>query len=215
MAAVIIEVQFAQIATVREDAPLERVIEARDEAEQGSLAGAGHAEDADDLPGSGFERHILQDRRILHIAESDALENNPAREMRGYERLYSLHGKRMKSVARNLLGSTADAEDAVQETFLKVQRSIKTFRAQSSFVTWTFRILVVTVPFIVFFVVHRLMSGAKRSGEVRFLQIPLAAFVGRDGRSELTGATGEKAREESEEEAPVTEEDLEPTGPPE
>jgi len=67
-----------------------------------------------------------------------------AGEMHGYERLYSLHGKRMKSIARNLLGSTADAEDAVQETFLKVQRSIGTFRAQSSFVTWTFRILINT-----------------------------------------------------------------------
>jgi len=67
-----------------------------------------------------------------------------AGEMQGYERLYSLHGKRMKSIARNLLGSTTDAEDAVQETFLKVQRSIGTFRAQSSFVTWTFRILINT-----------------------------------------------------------------------
>jgi len=67
-----------------------------------------------------------------------------AGEMRGYERLYSLHGKRMKSIARNLLGNATDAEDAVQETFLKVQRSISTFRAQSSFVTWTFRILINT-----------------------------------------------------------------------
>lgn len=67
-----------------------------------------------------------------------------AGEIGGYERLYSLHGKRMKSIARNLLGSTSDAEDAVQETFLKVQRSIGTFRAQSSFVTWTFRILINT-----------------------------------------------------------------------
>ena len=67
-----------------------------------------------------------------------------AGEIRGYERLYSLHGKRMKSIARNLLGSTSDAEDAVQETFLKVQRSIVTFRGQSSFVTWTFRILINT-----------------------------------------------------------------------
>jgi len=32
----------------------------------------------------------------------------------------------------------------VQETFLKVQRSIASFRGQSSFVTWTFRILVNT-----------------------------------------------------------------------
>jgi len=67
-----------------------------------------------------------------------------AGELHGYERLYLLHGKRMKSIARNLLGSTTDAEDAVQETFLKVQRSIATYRGQSSFATWTFRILINT-----------------------------------------------------------------------
>jgi RNA polymerase sigma-70 factor (ECF subfamily) len=62
----------------------------------------------------------------------------------GYERLYSLHGVRMKNLARNILGSSADAEDAVQETFLKVHRSIASFRGQSSFITWSFRILVNT-----------------------------------------------------------------------
>ena len=61
-----------------------------------------------------------------------------------YERLYARHGARMKNVARNLLGSAIDAEDAVQETFLKVQRSIAGFRGQSSFVTWTYRILINT-----------------------------------------------------------------------
>ena len=50
----------------------------------------------------------------------------------------------MKNLARNVLGSAADAEDAVQETFLKVQRSIASFRGQSSFVTWTYRILINT-----------------------------------------------------------------------
>jgi RNA polymerase sigma-70 factor (ECF subfamily) len=50
----------------------------------------------------------------------------------------------MKNLARNILGSSIDAEDAVQETFLKVQRGIAGFRGQSSFVTWTFRILVNT-----------------------------------------------------------------------
>lgn len=67
-----------------------------------------------------------------------------AGDMRAYERLYALHGARMKNLARNLLGNPLDAEDAVQETFLKVQRSIGGFRGQSSFVTWTFRILVNT-----------------------------------------------------------------------
>jgi RNA polymerase sigma-70 factor (ECF subfamily) len=67
-----------------------------------------------------------------------------AGDMRAYERLYQLQGARMRNYARNLLGSSTDAEDAVQETFLKIQRSISTFRGQASFVTWTFRILVNT-----------------------------------------------------------------------
>ena len=50
----------------------------------------------------------------------------------------------MRNLARNLLGSQSDAEDAVQETFLKVQRSVVSFRGQSSFATWIFRILVNT-----------------------------------------------------------------------
>ena len=55
-----------------------------------------------------------------------------AGDLHAYERLYSLHGARMRNLARNILGSTSDAEDAVQETFLKVQRSIAGFRGQSS-----------------------------------------------------------------------------------
>jgi RNA polymerase sigma-70 factor (ECF subfamily) len=65
-------------------------------------------------------------------------------DLRAYERLYSLHGTRMKNLARNVLGNPIDAEDAVQDTFLKVQRSIASFRGQSSFVTWTYRILINT-----------------------------------------------------------------------
>jgi len=67
-----------------------------------------------------------------------------AGDLHGYERLYQLQGARMKNLARNLLGSQSDAEDAVQETFVKIQRGIAGFRGQSSFVTWTFRILVNT-----------------------------------------------------------------------
>ena len=67
-----------------------------------------------------------------------------AGDLQAYERLYQAQGARMRNLARNLLGSATDAEDAVQETFLKVQRRITTFRGQSTLVTWTFRILVNT-----------------------------------------------------------------------
>jgi len=65
-------------------------------------------------------------------------------DLHAYERFYRMHGARMKNLARNVLGNPTDAEDAVQETFLKVQRGIASFRGQSSFVTWTYRILINT-----------------------------------------------------------------------
>lgn len=62
--------------------------------------------------------------------------------MRAYERLYELHASRMKSLAFHLLGSHADAEDTVQETFLKIHKAVAGFEGQSSFATWIYRILI-------------------------------------------------------------------------
>jgi RNA polymerase sigma-70 factor (ECF subfamily) len=81
----------------------------------------------------------------VHAAEDAALAGAcQSGDLQAFERLYRLHGSRMKSVARNLLGTTSDAEDAVQESFLKIQRSIASYRGQSSFATWSFRILINT-----------------------------------------------------------------------
>jgi RNA polymerase sigma-70 factor (ECF subfamily) len=48
----------------------------------------------------------------------------------------------MRSVAANLLGNRADAEDAVHEAFVKLYRSITGFKGESQLSTWLFRILV-------------------------------------------------------------------------
>jgi len=50
----------------------------------------------------------------------------------------------MKSVAMNLLGNTSDAEDAVQEAFLKLYRGLPRFKGGSLLSTWLYRILVNT-----------------------------------------------------------------------
>jgi RNA polymerase sigma-70 factor (ECF subfamily) len=55
-----------------------------------------------------------------------------------------MHAPRMKSIAWNLLGNTGDAEDAVQEAFLKIYRGAKTFRGGAALSTWTYRVLVNT-----------------------------------------------------------------------
>src|SRR5690242_8874951 len=64
--------------------------------------------------------------------------------LRAYERLYELHGSRMKSIAFHMLGDRSDAEDAVQDTFLKVYRSVSGFAGHSSLGTWIYRILLNT-----------------------------------------------------------------------
>ena len=104
-----------------------------------SVAGQGEPR----VESSGIEP---EPSRITNALPEDAAlaEGCLAGEMRAYERLYQLQGARMRNLARNLLGSSSDAEDAVQDTFLKIQRSIRSFRGQSSFMTWTFRILVNT-----------------------------------------------------------------------
>ena len=61
-----------------------------------------------------------------------------------FEQLFRTHGERMKSIAYNHLGSVSDAEDAVQETFLKIHRALDTFTGEASFSTWAYRILINT-----------------------------------------------------------------------
>jgi RNA polymerase sigma-70 factor (ECF subfamily) len=65
-----------------------------------------------------------------------------AGNIEAYEELYRTQSSRMKSIALNLLGNAHDAEDVVQETFMKIHRGIRYFKGQSAFSTWTYRILV-------------------------------------------------------------------------
>ena len=101
-------------------------------------------EPSEDLTGRPVESAAVAAATLPVSEDAELAARCRAGDLSGYERLYALHGARMKNVARNLLGNPVDAEDAVQETFLKVQRSIGGFRGQSSFVTWTYRILINT-----------------------------------------------------------------------
>ena len=63
-------------------------------------------------------------------------------DIHAFEALYGQHNNRLKSVAYHLMGNRQDAEDAVQETFLRAYRSIGGFKGQSSLGTWLCRIAV-------------------------------------------------------------------------
>ena len=59
-----------------------------------------------------------------------------------FEEVFRVHAARMKSIAYNLLGNEQDAEDALQEAFLKSCRAQGTFQKGAALHTWVYRILI-------------------------------------------------------------------------
>lgn len=74
--------------------------------------------------------------------EAELVAGCRRRDIRAFEQVYLAHGGRLKSIAYRILGSRSDAEDAVQEAFLKFYRGVDAFHAQSSIGTWLCRILI-------------------------------------------------------------------------
>ena len=56
------------------------------------------------------------------------------------QRLYRRHGDRLYALALRLTGTVSDAEEVVQETFLRAWRNLHRFRGESAFGTWLYRI---------------------------------------------------------------------------
>lgn len=63
-------------------------------------------------------------------------------DLNGFERLYKAHSGRMKSIAFHLLADRSEAEDALQEAFLKIYRAVPAFEGDSGFLPWMYRILI-------------------------------------------------------------------------
>jgi RNA polymerase sigma-70 factor, ECF subfamily len=61
-----------------------------------------------------------------------------------FEELVRSHGGRLLSVARRFLGASEDAQDAVQESFIRAFKAIHRFEERAQLHTWLHRILVNT-----------------------------------------------------------------------
>jgi RNA polymerase sigma-70 factor (ECF subfamily) len=81
-------------------------------------------------------------QRAEFASEGQLLAACRRQDVRAFEHLYETHGPRLKSVAYHIVGNRQDAEDAVQETFVKVFRAIHGFQGESGVGTWLCRILI-------------------------------------------------------------------------
>lgn len=65
-------------------------------------------------------------------------------QVAAFEQLVALHDRQVLKLAYNMLGHQQDAEDVYQEIFLLVFRKISSFRFESEFSTWLYRLVVNT-----------------------------------------------------------------------
>jgi RNA polymerase sigma-70 factor, ECF subfamily len=90
---------------------------------------------------------------VLPVGDANHPDNSERslvqRAQRGDEQafatLFQLHKKRVYSVCLQMTKDVADAEDLTQEAFMQVFRSVNSFRGDSAFSTWLYRVAVNTV----------------------------------------------------------------------
>lgn len=61
-------------------------------------------------------------------------------DAQAFNELMSSQERRMYAVALRMFGNREDAEDCMQDAMIRIFRAIGTFKAQSSFSTWVYRI---------------------------------------------------------------------------
>ena len=76
------------------------------------------------------------------IPEDDLVAACRRQDLAAFEQLYRTQGPRLKSIAWHMTGNRQDAEDAVQEAFVKAYRALHRFQGQSGLGTWLCRILI-------------------------------------------------------------------------
>ncbi|MBK8168818.1 MAG: sigma-70 family RNA polymerase sigma factor [Sandaracinaceae bacterium] len=74
--------------------------------------------------------------------EAELLTRAQAGDRAAFGRLVRMHQKRVFACAVHMLGDRGEAEDAMQETFLRAYRAIAKFDRRSELSTWLYRICV-------------------------------------------------------------------------
>lgn len=89
--------------------------------------------------------NINQARVLRAHGQDDLLVSRLQRgDETAFEELVRSHAGRLLSVARRFLGSSEDAQDAVQEAFIRAFKAIHSFEERAQLQTWLHRILVNT-----------------------------------------------------------------------
>ncbi|MEP6574160.1 MAG: RNA polymerase sigma factor [Gemmatimonadota bacterium] len=78
----------------------------------------------------------------MEESDSDLVRKTRSGDLAAYAALMRRHGPRLKRYAQCLLGSHEEAEEALQDTFLRAHRAITEREAPRELDAWLFRILI-------------------------------------------------------------------------
>ena len=77
---------------------------------------------------------------VTQPSDNELLQRILSGDMRAMETLMRLHNRRLFRTAHAILRDEAEAEEAVQDAYLKAYRNLGTFRGESKLSTWLVRI---------------------------------------------------------------------------
>jgi RNA polymerase sigma-70 factor (ECF subfamily) len=80
-------------------------------------------------------------KAVEHLTDTELIEAVGAGDMRALEALMRRHNRTLYRTARAILGDDAEAEDAVQEAYLRAYRGLAGFRGEAKLSTWLVRIV--------------------------------------------------------------------------
>lgn len=86
----------------------------------------------------------MDQKSNYNITESDLIKGSIAGDRRMQEELYRRFAPKMYAVCLRYANNTNDAQDLLQEGFIKVYKNLHRFRAEGSFEGWVRRVFVNT-----------------------------------------------------------------------
>ena len=86
------------------------------------------------------DTEVTEEIENISIDDSTLIRQCRLGDLKAMERLIVRYQDRIYNVIMKIVGNSDDAAELTQETFVKVIEKIDTFKSQSSFYTWLFRI---------------------------------------------------------------------------
>lgn len=81
-----------------------------------------------------------EERPRVELLEQETIRRAQQGDATAFERIYQLHSRRIYALCLRIVRNPTEAEDLTQEAFLRVFRKIQTFRGESEFSTWLYRL---------------------------------------------------------------------------